>query len=309
MNSATLRNIAIVLAAVAGAWFVVSEVRKTVQPARDTAEELAETASELKDIVDLKEVREADPVELLDLVVRTTTDTIQAAEDAVDRAAGMTDEEERAWGEQVHEDIVSSLSVSPERSLQEQINVLAAKLLSERSRTNLEYTVTVLDDREFVAFSILGGFIYVSTGFLDAYEYDDDAVLFVLGHEIGHIELGHCRKKQFPFVVGLSLGGQELADTLSMLHNLLASGYDQDQEYACDLWAYEKMRGIGIPKERRLKGPRALLAFEESVRGSRERPPIEDGDRKTEVLSEILKDYLNSHPDSKDRVARLEALP
>ena len=42
------------------------------------------------------------------------------------------------------------------------------------------------------AFALPGGFVYATTELLQRMRSDPDALLFVLGHEIGHIELGHC---------------------------------------------------------------------------------------------------------------------
>jgi predicted Zn-dependent protease len=306
MNSETFRNLAVIAAVVAGAWFIVTEVRRTVSPAQETAQEIAQTANTIEGVL------KQDPVNLLESMHETAIDVLKDGENVFDRTMGLTVEEENEWGKLMHDSIIQSSTVHPDRGVQESVNKLASVLFDQAERKDLTYTFTVLDDPNFGAFSILGGYVYVNIGLLEEYDYDDDAVLFVLGHEMAHIDLGQCRRKTNPFVRGLEMGGQEVGDILQLMRQVLASGYDQDEEFECDQWSYEKMRALGKSKEARLKGVRGLAAFEERVvgdSGRRERPSLDDESRTVQVLTDIVEDHLTSHPPSAERVKRLEALP
>ncbi|HVE14996.1 MAG TPA: M48 family metalloprotease, partial [Elusimicrobiota bacterium] len=85
------------------------------------------------------------------------------------------DERSRAWEARLAE-LGGELSRSPS---------------NRRLRRRYVFRV-IAQDGSANAFTVAGGFVYVTAGLMRRVERDDDALRFVLGHEIGHSELGHC---------------------------------------------------------------------------------------------------------------------
>jgi len=65
------------------------------------------------------------------------------------------------------------------------LNEMAAILAKASSRPEVTYSVKILDDKEINAFSLPGGYIYVTKGLLDDAQSDHE-VAGVIAHEIAH---------------------------------------------------------------------------------------------------------------------------
>jgi beta-barrel assembly-enhancing protease len=74
------------------------------------------------------------------------------------------------------------------------ISQVGQRLARESKRPNLPYQFQLLQDQSINAFATMGGFIYVTTGLLNA--ADNEAQLAsVMAHEVGHIEGQHVLKQ------------------------------------------------------------------------------------------------------------------
>lgn len=146
------------------------------------------------------------------------------------------------------------------------------------------------------AFALPGGFVYGTEPLLERLERDPDALLFVLGHEIGHIELGHCadayrlRSPASDPVRGLLGGVLSIGRLLAALH------FSETQELEADAFAVRLLRSRGRPPGAGLRALDALglAADRRSKRGA------------GEIAAEGLSDYLSTHPGSWERRAALE---
>jgi Zn-dependent protease with chaperone function len=102
--------------------------------------------------------------------------------------------------------------------------------------------LTVVEDDELQAYAFVGGNIVVNTGFVDFAAGDADMERFVIGHELGHIALGHV---DVPFrralLAGTLLpGGGAVADQLSLL--IKESPLNQADEEAADCFIVKLMK-------------------------------------------------------------------
>ena len=65
------------------------------------------------------------------------------------------------------------------------------RVAAQSEREDVEYTLTVLNSKEANAFSLPGGFIFITRGLLSLIGSDEAQLAAVLGHEIAHVEKKH----------------------------------------------------------------------------------------------------------------------
>ncbi len=146
------------------------------------------------------------------------------------------------------------------------------------------------------------GRIFLTRGFLDRYhtgEVSAEELASVIAHELGHVALGHTRRRMIDFsgqnavrmalaaVLGRLIPGLGVM-IANMLVSMLAAGLSRKDEYAADEYAAALLTkaGIGTAPQK------SLLSRLSSLTGARGGPPV----------------WLASHPRTEDRVAAIEAL-
>lgn len=145
------------------------------------------------------------------------------------------------------------------------------------------------------------GRIFLTRGFLRKYhagEVSADEIASVIAHELGHVALGHLRRRMVDFS-----GQNAVAMALAMILNrilpglgavlagglvtLLAARLSRADEFEADAYAAALLTraGIGTAPQK------ALLGRIEGLTGQRGAPPV----------------WIASHPPSADRIAAIEA--
>ena len=146
------------------------------------------------------------------------------------------------------------------------------------------------------------GRIFLTRGFLNRYEAGEvsaEELASVIAHELGHVALGHSRRRMIDFsgqnairmVLGLVLGrlipfvGVWIAEALVVL---LAAGLSRKDEYEADAYAAALLTkaGIGTAPQK------ALLSRLDAMVGVAGAPPV----------------WMASHPPTPDRVRAIEEL-
>lgn len=146
------------------------------------------------------------------------------------------------------------------------------------------------------------GRIFITRGFLNRYqagEVSAEELASVIAHELGHVALGHTRRRMIDFsgqnAVRVALGavlGRLLPGVgvfiANALVSMLAAGLSRKDEYAADEYAAALLTkaGIGTAPQK------ALLSRLGDLTGARGAPPV----------------WLASHPPITDRVRAIEAL-
>ncbi len=160
----------------------------------------------------------------------------------------------------------------------------------------IEINYKVYFVRDINAFATYDGSVRVFAGLMDL--MTDDEILGVIGHEIGHVKLGHTKKayKQALMTSALADYAGSTSGTLATLSNsqigeiatqLTSAQFSQSQETGSDDYAYKFMLDLG-------KDPAALAsAFKKLGSLSSEK------DSAAEKL-------MSSHPDSDKRAKRVE---
>jgi len=120
----------------------------------------------------------------------------------------ISEAQEIEMGRGADKDVVSSIGLYPDESMQRYIQDLGARIAATTERPNLPWTFRVVDDAAVNAFAIPGGFIYVTRGIM-AHLNSEAELAAILGHEIGHVTARHSvsqMSKQQLAQVGLAAG-------------------------------------------------------------------------------------------------------
>ncbi|WP_028454135.1 M48 family metalloprotease [Chitinilyticum litopenaei] len=154
-------------------------------------------------------------------------------------------------------------------------------------------TYKVYEDSEVNAWAMANGCIRVYSGLMDL--MSDDEVIGVIGHELGHVALGHSKKAmQMAYATAAarnaagSFGGKGVSDLSksdlgAITENLINAQFSQSQELDSDNFAYDLLT------EKKLNRAALASAF-----------------RKLEKLDGGQHSIMSSHPASADRAKNID---
>jgi len=243
----------------------------------------------------------------LDFKNVSVSDTISAGQDAY-KAATLSDEDVRKYAKAMAEKLDKENEVAPAGSpYTKRLAKLVAKYKKEGGM-DLNYKVYV--DPEVNAFSLADGTIRVHTGLMD--KMNDEELLFVIGHEIGHVMSGHSKARlQRAYAasaatgalttglnagagssvggLGMAIGGDLLSDLVS---EVVQAQFSQSDETESDEY------GLGL-LQRGKKNPqsavKALMA-------------LADDDGESDSGSKLIAQFTSTHPDPKARAEHIQTL-
>lgn len=200
--------------------------------------------------------------------------------------ANLSAEEEIKMGQQINAQIVQEVSIYDSPALSRYIDEIAQSLAQGSRRSQIPYTVQIVNDESINAFATVGGFIYIHTGVLRA--ADNEAQLAsVVAHEMGHIEKRHViqQLQQAAIAEGiLSAGGIEENAIVDLGVELaLYRPNSREHEFEADKVGLELLKNAGY-------APIASVNFLKKL--------LEQTDSTPE--------FLNTHPATEDRILVLE---
>jgi hypothetical protein len=247
----------------------------------------------------------SNPNDLVGALFGAAREAAKAADDLGQKVVGMDTAQETRLGKQVAKDVLHDHKVYVNPRQLSRVQRIAAPMLEQRSRKDINYTFTLIDDPEVNAFSHLGGYIYVYRGLLD-FCADDNMLQYVLGHEIAHVDLKHCvRGLNYGAKVDEATGGAG-GQVVELVYHLIALGYSEDQEFDSDAWSYKTMRKLGKTHDQSILFNRRFLDYLKSKgkpTGKKPAPTSVPG----AVLQEV-DNHFQSHPSAEERLARLEKM-
>lgn len=178
----------------------------------------------------------------------------------------MSEGQEIQMGQAADPEIVASMGLYPDPSLQTYVQELGESLAASSERPDLPWTFRVLDDPLINAFALPGGFIYVTRGILAHFESEAE-LAGVLGHEIGHVTARHSVSQmtnaqiaQIGLGVGMILAPelQQYAGIASASMQLLFLKFGRDDEHQADELGVRYMSRVGYDPAQ-LSGVMAML--------------------------------------------------
>ncbi len=227
---------------------------------------------------------------------------VKAADDAGQAMLALDTEEEIEIGREVRDLQAKRLKLVDRPEQLTRIQKLAAPFLEHRSRKEIEYTFSIVDDPEINAFSIIGGYIYFHTGLLDRNPTDAE-LQGIIGHEVGHVDLKHC-VKSFTYAIRTGEIGGAPAEALSAAaYQLVKASFSEEQEFEADDFAYQTMLKTGRSTEDSLAFAKFLLKVADEAGVPR------DQKRPRSVLDALGREVVNhyrTHPPALQRLKRLE---
>lgn len=231
-----------------------------------------------------------------------------------DKSKPLTEDREVKMGREAHEELLRSGAklirdpviagrverIGKKIALVANDNPLPAKFGSSQ-HVRYEYQFFVVDDKEVNAYSLPGGYIYVTKGLYD-YVQSDDELAGVLGHEIIHAAHHHVLRLQkeagklntlmiaaaLAAIISHSQDAMNVVSGLQFLAIQKVNGHGQAAEKDAD------HGGVQIARLSGFNPVGALTVMERFARDEKRRPDIEQG-------------IFRTHPPSRERADAMVA--
>ncbi|MEW6413704.1 MAG: M48 family metalloprotease [Pseudomonadota bacterium] len=134
-------------------------------------------------------------------------------------AATRADPRDAALGAQLHPDILKATPALDHPGLQAYVDAVGQRLAKQGPQSGLAWHFTVLDSPGVNAFSLPGGYVYVTRGLL-AYLNSEAELAAVLAHELGHVLARH----------GMASAAADADSLRQALAASRADGYGRERE-------------------------------------------------------------------------------
>ena len=195
-------------------------------------------------------------------------------------------------------------------ALNQYVTEIGQKLVATTSMAGQKFTFTILDSPVVNAFSLPGGYVFITRGLLSIANNEAE-MAGVLGHEIGHITAGHAaRRLRRTALANLGAGllkllvgklgnaeiGKVMDDVASFGSLYYIRRYSREQEFQADQLGTISLAKAGYD-------PGAMGTFLSSLEGDSEFENMLAGRSADDRLHTMLAD----HPRTPDRVARAVA--
>jgi beta-barrel assembly-enhancing protease len=170
-------------------------------------------------------------------VIRRTTGFIR---DLAVNKEDVTDEVQNRYGEAFHNDALQSKTfvLLNDGVIKAQLQTVLNDLLSAREKpSGISYSIHLIDDEQINAFTF-GGYIYLTKAMYDKIKGDPNLLYSIIGHEIGHSEMGHIKQT----IQELELSGKIFGNnamTYYQLKKLLTGSFNQKNELEADYYGID----------------------------------------------------------------------
>ena len=208
--------------------------------------------------------------------------------------AYMSAAEEIELGKQVAARVEKETPLWHNPAAQQRVQAIGQRLASDSSRSDIQYTFKLLDTPAVNAMALPGGTVYVTRGLYENYP-DDGELMFVMGHEFGHVEQRHSikqlEKSTLVDILGRAVShgrGQTSQVLVGLGEKLLSNQFSQSDESEADRIGQAHLVHLGIDPHKAVTAMERLGQLTGSGQSSR-------------VTSLIFSD----HPPTQDRIEAL----
>lgn len=175
-----------------------------------------------------------------------------------------------------------------------------------------DFSIVVIENEDPNAFAIPGGMIAVTTGLFDVLD-SENALTFILGHELGHFEnRDHLRGMGFGFAaltVSVLLAGQDqgVVHALSSVVGLGQLSYSRKQEKQADLHGIKTL----MSTYGHVGGATEFFQKVEELEGKFEKyvPSIVRTHPDSDKRIVLMEDYIEQHRFPKEKTITLDQFP
>ena len=203
--------------------------------------------------------------------------------------SNMTDAQEVDLGGGINSQLVNSgqVKIYEDGPINAYIEDIGQTLAEVSDRPNIPYTFQVVEDDAVNAFATMGGYVYITTGLMEA--ADTEAELAgVVGHEIGHIAGKHAvqQMRQAAITQGITGALGVNRDRLVNLGTQIALQLpaSRSDEYEADRHGFYSMGRAGYDQT-------GMVTFMQKL-----------------VRQGAPPEFLSTHPDARNRVNSLQNL-
>lgn len=190
------------------------------------------------------------------------------------------------------------------------VNDVGARLAGH-ARRGIPYKFHYIPQDSFLnAFALPGGHVFIGKGLLNLMDSEDE-LANVLGHEIEHIELGHCAER---VQIETRVRKLPLGAVVQIPIEIFEMGYSKEQELEADLNGTKLAVSSGYSAGGAISMFQRFQKLEEEMQryrasGPQRRTvlslPVEIGNV---VVLQSLEGYFRSHPPTHERIARIQQL-
>jgi predicted Zn-dependent protease len=202
----------------------------------------------------------------------------------------ITDEVQNEYGRQFHEEMIKdgSFKLVKDPKLEEMLTRVMNELLQKRSDpSGIQYELFVLEDSIVNAFTF-GGKIYITQGMLKKCAGRTGLLYAIIGHEIGHSEMGHIKATIQEIELSQKVFGEETGNTIFQLKRFLTASANQKNELEADYY------GINLTNAAGYDVCIAVAFWKEMASNENRYSQVEDFFR-THPFSELRAECLTNH--------------
>jgi predicted Zn-dependent protease len=132
-----------------------------------------------------------------------------------------------------------------DRALSQKLTTAMEQLLTARSNpSKIRYAIYALEDTAVNAFTF-GGRIYVTRAMLQKCAGSDDLLYAIIGHEIGHSEMGHIKATIQEMMISNTIFGENNGSTFLGIKRLLTASSNQKNELEADYYGINLTNELG----------------------------------------------------------------
>ena len=159
----------------------------------------------------------------------------------------ITDSVQTAYGQMFHKQMTEEggIKLMNDKTVSEQLHSVLNRLLSAREKPSaIRYFIYAIDDTLVNAFTF-GGRIYITKGMLEKCKGKEDLLNFIVGHEIGHSEVGHIKATIQELELSNKIFGEETGATVFEIKKLLTASFNQKNELEADYYGINLTNDLG----------------------------------------------------------------
>lgn len=186
--------------------------------------------------------------------------------------------QEERIGEGINQQILANYPKSGKPVNGERVFAVGSRIVSSIDRRGIAYKFGVVRDENMNAFTIPGGYVYVTTGLLENISNDPELAA-VMAHEIGHSEARHAVKRleaalsyttvmQMAYMLDMREEDKKgywkyLKSGTDVIFSLMTLGYSRKDEYEADWLSIRYMKDAGYD-------PNAILTVMQKLKSKEE---------------------------------------
>lgn len=160
----------------------------------------------------------------------------------------ITDSLQTAYGKEFHQQMTGKegeFELVNDAAVQKKLNTALQELLAVRQDpSKIEYAIYILKDTAINAFTF-GGRIYITEAMLAKCKQSDGLLYAIIGHEIGHSEVGHIKTTIQELELSTKIFGEDNGATVFEIKKLLTASFNQKNELEADYYGINLTNELG----------------------------------------------------------------